>query len=317
MRGKMFRTPLLLTAAIGLCCAETLLAARESTSTPIYQFSNGTSVENLAVRTNGNILITLLYEAEIHEINPTQSGSGNATKLVHSFDDSTRVNGISELSPDVFAISANHDTVWIMDLNGGGDAQVSKVVTIPDASFLNGVATLDSAAGTILVADSTAGVIWLVNTSTGEFSDGLQDVTMAPPANSSSGGLSLGANGVKYRDGYVYYTNTGRKLFCRVKIDPTTGNATGPYETIVEGFAGDDFALIDDAAFVASGSSNAIEKIFFNGTQELVAGGSGSTDVAGATSAMFGVTENDADVLYVTTSGGGVGGGKVVAIRIS
>lgn len=308
---------MLLTAAIGFCCAETLLATRESSLTQVHQFANGTSVENLAVRTNGNILITLLYEAEIHEVNPTQPGSGNTTKLVHSFDGSTRVNGISELSPDVFAISANHDTIWTMDLNGGGDAQVSKVVTIPDASFLNGVATLDGAAGTILVADSTAGVIWLVDTTTGEFSAALQDTTIAPPTNSSSGGLSLGANGVKYRDGYVYYTNTGKKLFCRVEIDPTTGMATGPYETLVGGYAGDDFALIDDAAFVASGGSNAIEKIFFNGTQELVAGGSGSTDVVGATSAMFGATENDADVLYVTTSGGGVGGGKVVAIRIS
>lgn len=305
----MFRIPLLLIAAAHFCCADGLRTTHRSLLTQIHQFSNGTSVENLAIRDNGNILITLLYEAKIHEINPSLN---NGTRLVHSFNNSTRVNGISELAADVFAISANHDTIWNMELRSGGDAQVFKVATISNASFLNGVTTLDSVAGTILAADSTVGAIWAINTSTGQFCIALQDETMAPPANTSSG-PTLGVNGVRYSDQYVYYTNTGKQLFCRVRVDPGTGNAVGPYETIVEGFAGDDFVLVDDAAFVAGGSANVVERIFFNGTREVVFD---SSDVAGATSTAFGRTDGNAGILYATTSSGGVGGGKVVGIEV-
>ncbi|KAL1618570.1 hypothetical protein SLS56_010498 [Neofusicoccum ribis] len=308
----------ILYAALPLGCVGAAIATQAGALNQVHQFPNGTSVENIAVRENGNLLVTLLYEAQILEINPTQASTGNSTaNLVHYFNGSTRVNGISELTPDVFAVSANHDTIWTMDLSAGGDAQVSKIVTIANASFLNGVTTLDAAAGTVLVADSSVGLIWFVNTLTGEYSIALQDTTMAAVTIPSSG-MSLGVNGARYRDGFVYYTNTGKQLFCRVQVDPATGSAVGLYETIAQGFAGDDLALstTDDAAYVASGSSNVVQKIFFDGSQALVAGGANSTDVAGATSVVYGRTDQDSDVLYVTTSGGGVGGGKVMAVRV-
>ncbi|KAL0265409.1 hypothetical protein SLS55_001376 [Diplodia seriata] len=294
--------------------------------TPLHQFPNGTSVENLAIRPNGAILLTLLYSAQILQIAPPTPNATTTTTtttttpvpaLIHAFPaTTTRVNGIAELTPDTYAIAANHNTIWTLDLTRDA-ATVSKAATIPAARFLNGVAALNATARTVLVADSTAGVVWRVDTATGRYGVALRDHTLAPPANVSSGGLALGVNGVRYDGdgGYVYYTNTGKALFCRVAVDPATGEATGPYETIVEGFAGDDFAVGEATAFVASsGSGGVVEKVWFEGgswRREVVAGGG----LDGATSVAFGRGDGDKDVLYVTTSGGGVGGGKVVAVE--
>ncbi|OMP84232.1 hypothetical protein BK809_0000164 [Diplodia seriata] len=293
--------------------------------TPLHQFPNGTSVENLAIRPNGAILLTLLYSAQILQIAPPTPNATTTTTttttttpvpaLIHSFPNTTtRVNGIAELTPDTYAIAANHNTIWTLDLTRDAPT-IAKAATIPAARFLNGVATLNATARTVLVADSSAGVVWRVDTATGRYGVALRDDTLAPPANVSSGGLALGVNGVRYDGdgGYVYYTNTGKGLFCRVKVDGATGEAVGAYETIVEGFAGDDFAVGDGAAFVASsGSGGVVEKVWFgDGAREVVAGGG----LDGATSVAFGRGEGDKDVLYVTTSGGGVGGGKVVAVQ--
>ncbi|KAH7050025.1 hypothetical protein B0J12DRAFT_699438 [Macrophomina phaseolina] len=289
---------------------EVSATVRDRTTSILRQFANGTSVENIAVRENGNLLVTLLYQAEVLELSPHPKTD---SRLVHYFNGSTRVNGISELSPDVFAVSANHDTIWTLDLTAG-TPKVAQVVTIANASFLNGVTTLDGSAGTVLVADSGVGIVWLVDTTTGEYKAVHQDVTMAA-ATAPSSSMALGVNGARYKDGVLYYTNTGKQLFCRVRIDPVTGGAIGPYEVIAEGLSLDDLVPMEDAAFVA-GSSAGVLKIFFNGTQEVVVSASNSTDIAGATAVAFGRTPEDSDRLYVTTSGGGLGGGKVVAIEI-
>jgi hypothetical protein len=286
----------------------------------VYQFPNGTSVENIAVRSNGKLLVTLLTQTQIVEMDPARTST---PQLVYYFHGSTRVNGISKTAKDVFAVSTDHHTIWTMDLGGSNpNPQVTQIVTIPEASFLNGVTTLNSTAGTVLVADSGLAVIWLVNTLTGAFSAALSDNATMATAPIPGSTLALGVNGVRYdkHSTYLYYTNTGKQLFCRVQIDTETGMAVGPFETIVQGFAGDDFALNLDngAAYVTNGSGNDVEKIFLhsNHHQEIVAGGSNSTDITGATSSAFGRRAVDADVLYITTNGGGLGGGKVVTVKV-
>lgn len=309
MTSMLFITKTFLFAAACAQLAGAFSAKRDAATSVLHSFPNGTSVENIAVRENGNLLITLLYQAQVLEIDPQ---APTETNLIHHFNGSTRVNGISELAPDVFAVSANHDTVWTMDLTSGA-ARVSHIATIANASFFNGVTTLDASAGTVLVADSGVGTVWFVDTATGQYRVAHADATMAaaPIAGSS---MWLGVNGARYRDGYLYYTNTGKQLFCRVQVDPATGAAVGPYEVIAEGVAVDDLVPTDGAAFVA-GSSVGVLKVFDDGTQEVVVGAANSTDVAGATAAAFGRRQDDSGVLYVTTSGRGLGGGKVVAIH--
>lgn len=137
-------------------------------------------------------------------------------------------------------------------------------------------------------------------------------------------GLPIGVNGIKYRDGYLYWTNTNKELFCRIKIDEHF-QAAGEPEVIIEG------TFLDDFAFGKNGNAWATTMKFntvvvkADGAVTTAAGKPNEFTVAGCTACQFGRGESDRDVLYVTTCGGlqapidgdNIEGGKVVAIDTS
>lgn len=75
-------------------------AASNITVRDVWEFSDPTWVENLAVRSNGNLLVTLLSRPELYQIHPT----GGAPQLVHTFSQYTGLLGIAEIESDVFAV---------------------------------------------------------------------------------------------------------------------------------------------------------------------------------------------------------------------
>ncbi|KAG8531759.1 uncharacterized protein KY384_003391 [Bacidia gigantensis] len=77
----------------------------------IYQYKNGTWLENIAVRSNGDILVTSILSAEVFSINPTTRQS----TLVHRFYPDENPLGITESSPDIFQVII----VRNLDLTGG------------------------------------------------------------------------------------------------------------------------------------------------------------------------------------------------------
>jgi hypothetical protein len=70
----------------------------------IWTFPNGTWIENLAIRQNGEIVCTSLTTAVLYLVNPFQ----HTAKLVHQFSSDEDLLGITEIENDVFAVvSAN------------------------------------------------------------------------------------------------------------------------------------------------------------------------------------------------------------------
>ncbi|EKG15095.1 Six-bladed beta-propeller TolB-like protein [Macrophomina phaseolina MS6] len=293
----------------------------------LYQFADGTWIENLAVRQNGNILFNLVNSPETYQINPLSNGS--EPTLVHSFPGYTSVFGISEVSTDVFTVVTGNFSlstfastdesfgVWQIDLSGSEPA-VSHVAQLSEAKFLNGMTTLNSQS--VLVSDSTAGVVYRVDVQTGNYTVVLEDDSMKPPSDAS---IPIGVNGIRLFNGYLYYLNLFGKKYCRVAIDSTSGEAVGPYEVLGDDVYADDFALTEQGiAYAADGFENQILKVAQDGTVEVAAGSLTSTTVIGATSAQFGRTSSDSSVLYVTTGGGLAAplngtyteGGKIVAL---
>jgi hypothetical protein len=57
-------------------------------------------VENLAVRSNGKILATLINVAQVWQIDPT----AHSAELVHEFESADSILGIAEYDSDVFAV---------------------------------------------------------------------------------------------------------------------------------------------------------------------------------------------------------------------
>ncbi|KAF2685509.1 hypothetical protein K458DRAFT_476909 [Lentithecium fluviatile CBS 122367] len=293
----------------------------------IYQFPFQTWVENIAVRSNGQLLVTLLNAPELHLIDP--STSPLTSKLIHSFVDvrATSLLGIAELSHDVFAVvvdqmpqTPGNCSIWKADFKSD-PAAVSKIADVQSTQLLNGIAKLND--HTLLVADSMAGNIVKLDVTTGASTPILEDAS-TKPGTINGGFAKSGVNGIKILGSHVYYTNSALASFHRVRIDCSTGEATGPFETLATSMPdADDFALLKDGtAFVAVGSGHVVEKVA-GGRQSVFAGDLHSSAVPGPTAAALG-RGSDEDVLYVVTNGGAINpvngtfaeGGSVLAVEL-
>jgi hypothetical protein len=296
----------------------------------IHQFPNETWLENLAIRQNGQILVTVLSAPELYLIDPLHTDS-NPT-LIHRFPEAVGLLGIVELQQDVFYVIAGNWSVetfqttpgsycvWKVDLSSGdvldgsSSAIASKVTNIPEGVFLNGMAVLNRSESLVVIGDAGAGVVFTLNVETGMYSKTIDDPTMKPVS------INLGINGIKIREGYLYYLTTEQKLFSRIPVNTTDGTPAGPVEVIATNFFGDDFSFDEMGnAFVGQNIQNTVATIAPNGAVTVVAGNLNSTLVAGPTSTAFGRTPRDLPMLYVTTTGGfgssvKLEGGKVVAL---
>lgn len=303
-----------------LAFIHTLCLAYSPDLREIYRFSNGTWVENIAVRPNGNLLVAVLSTAELWEIDPSISSGPSSAHLVHHFDGAEDADGITEISPDIYAVIASN-SVYTIDLKSHETAPKAILIAKLPAGYLNGIAALDEG-NAVAITDSQLGLIWYLDIRTGSYSVIHQDETMA--ANHDMD-LLLGVNGLKIVDDYMYYSNTPKLIFCRVRIDTHTGRALGPYEVISHDTRADDFAIgPHGVAYLAGIVDNVVTRVFPNGYHEVIAGSKDSRDLMTATSAAFGRTQRDRNVLYITTGGEtklpvnstSTRGGKVMALSV-
>ncbi|KAI8624655.1 hypothetical protein F5Y19DRAFT_453349 [Xylariaceae sp. FL1651] len=211
--------------------------------------------------------------------------------------------------------------VWTVDFRGGGKKpQVKLVKKLERAGVLNGVTALPGVDDTVLIADSTKGIVWHVDIHTGAYEVGVQVDEM-------SGGAAVGVNGVHVHDGFLYWTNSSTRTIYRIKITPQGFAATcagAEAVAVIDAVFLDDFAIGDDGTiWVATNYDNRLFAVQSSTNQSVVAAGSPTEfTVAGDTAAVFGRGTSDRQTLYVSTNGGLkapinstlMEGGKVVAI---
>lgn len=75
------------------------------TTTSFGKLPNGSWAENLAVRSNGQLLVTVLTTPELYQIDPLGS---HQTQLIQKFPVAGGLLGITEVESDVFAIVAGN-----------------------------------------------------------------------------------------------------------------------------------------------------------------------------------------------------------------
>jgi len=304
-----------------------------TTTHVIHQFPNPTWVENLAVRPNGQILTTLITSPDVYLIDPQTSVS----TLLHTFPSPiASVLGITALTPSsdtFYVITSNFSltspsiyissAIYSLDLTTS-PSTASLITPIPSAGLLNGMSALASSSQNLLViADSFLGQIWSLNPQTREY-----NVLLKEPEMASSSTNPLGINGIKtllQNDvTYIYWTNTGQSLVCRVALDPLTLSKRGEVEVLVNGTSADDFAIDEQRGllFLAVGESNEVVSVGLDGgSVKTVVGGLNESVVANPTSVAVG---KEGDVVYVTTTGGleskingtFVEGGQVVEVWV-
>ncbi|KAL1867166.1 hypothetical protein VTK73DRAFT_4278 [Phialemonium thermophilum] len=297
----------------------------------VFEFPNDTYIENLAVRSNGQVLTCDLSKPQLDLFDPAAVGRSKAI-LVHEFPNSLGLSGIAEYEPDVFAVISGNFSfatgdvgigswqIWGVDLRNvgivsrGGRKQVFPppkvhlIASVAPAHFLNGISLLSQEHGTLLVGDVNGGAIYRVDVPTGHFEVVLNNTfTAAVPAAPFP---LAGVNGVHVRNGdTLYFTNIGKGTFSRVRIHQD-GTPAGPITTIAHTFGPpdqfDDFTFdCEGNAFLVTGGGNSIEMITPHGHREvIIAGNVNSTAIAEPTSCAFGRGPFDKNVLYVTTAGG-------------
>ncbi|EPE05525.1 six-bladed beta-propeller -like protein [Ophiostoma piceae UAMH 11346] len=230
------------------------------------QVAEMASVENLTIRSNGLILATNMNSPDLCCINATAKASSTAVIVT----DALGLSGIGEVSPDVFAVI------------GGGKRQ----------STSNGLAVFDN--DTVIAAGAGKGNVYRFSVSTGDYSVVLSDPTMAP-----SGDIPLGIDGIKYRDGTVWYTNIFNNSFHKISVDNVTAEANGPVTTLWTNLRGDDLCFGPNGKlYVATNGNNSVVEV------DPTVGKYQVTAVTGSTSCAFGRTDTDSDVMYVGGNSG-------------
>jgi sugar lactone lactonase YvrE len=288
---------------------------------PIASFPQHFFLENLAVRADGSILVTVLNHKQLWYV-PAPNGSQPVTPvLVHTFDGFAM--GIVETQPDIFYVStAGYATLERFDMRGWAPrtpVKSTRVLTFDQPAGLNGACLL--APRVILLADSLAGLIWRVDLAddglTATASLWLQHHTMAPdPDNglTSPLGPQPGINGIRHaaRTNIVYYTSTAQKLFMRVAVDPATHKPVGQPEVVAADITADDFCLDENTAvaYLTTHTDNTIVRVPINAgdegaTTSVVAGDPFTEQLVGPSSAAWARGRTDyGRIAYVTTDGG-------------
>ena len=239
------------------------------------------SIENVAVRSNGVVLATNMNSANLYAIDTTAKTSSTAVKV----DGATGLSGIGEYAPDKFAVIGGKN-IYSVEFTGGS-AKSTLIKQIKEATNLNGLAVFNN--DTLLVADAGKGNVYKFSVSTGEYSVALSDPTMAP-----SGGIPFGIDGIKYKDGIVWYTNIFRNSFHKVAVD-ATGKMTGTVTTLWTNLMGDDLCFGPTGKiYVATNSRGSVVEV-----DPAVGKPNAVATVAGSTSCAFGRTDKDKDVMYI------------------
>jgi hypothetical protein len=290
----------------------------------LASFGNDTWAENLAVRANGQILVSRFDTPEVIQVDPT---GHNEPVTVASWDSKTYLGclGISETTPDKFyvitsgfldanfVLTSGVNSIWEIDMTKfsmskktgavESKATVSKLVDVTTSDLLNGLITLND--HSILAADSYNGWVYHIDTHSGNYTVAIDDDKMKYDFVPSATG-KIGVNGIKIHDGFLYWTNTAAGTLNRIRIT-ARGNGVGKSEVVSSNVAGaDDFVTRSDGtAFIAQNKMDELSILRPKAhVAQVIVGSSTSTIVAGVSAGKFGRLEKDKHILYLTTSGG-------------
>ncbi|KAH8824065.1 hypothetical protein DL96DRAFT_1616251 [Flagelloscypha sp. PMI_526] len=293
----------------------------------VYQFEDGTFLENIAARSNGDLLFTSVVKPALIRLDPHSSDP--SPSIIFEFPNATGTTGITEVYPDVFAVlagvwNASAATaekgslcLWTVDV-GHHEPVGKKIACVPESTGLNGATTVEGAPGIVLVSDSRLGGIYRINIHTSEVALVVQDPLLEGSPDNAFG---LGINGLRTRGHKVYFANSAKKFFGSLKLTSTL-QTVGSIKTIANVPDGSNFTAYDDFALDREGNawitlhSHALVLVTPSGDQRIVLGGDSSTFLADPTSAAFGRGEKGGkETLYVVTGGIGISGGQVVALN--
>ena len=209
-------------------------ASIESPVTKIFQYYGG-GFENLAFRSNGQLLATIAFpEPLLFYIDPLSIRPGI---VLHNFTSEQNTLGITELVPDMFYVCAERptandsslSTIYSVDMRGFLILPNGTVFTPPTIKeignvlgTLNGMTYLHRTDNFILSADSVLGGVWKIFVDTGKSELIIKDPSMAGPVNKIQY-AGIGINGLRTQNETLFYCNSGAQEFYKMPVSPPFG----------------------------------------------------------------------------------------------
>ncbi|ETS77268.1 hypothetical protein PFICI_11142 [Pestalotiopsis fici W106-1] len=223
-----------LTALASLLLAS-LAVATPATSpknvTELYRFSNATEteLENIAVRSNGQLIVTCANMDAIFIFDPSETDI--VPKTIDTWPSGYSALGITEVYPDVFAVnvgtlnSSNLTTVgpaegtysiWTLNFTTSDMPVAQKFIDLPQAGLLNGLTTVPGS-GVIFTADQINGTIFRIDMATAEISITIDSPLLGSQPYYNDNKLAL--NGVRYHGQHLYVTDSSSAIFGRYRLN--------------------------------------------------------------------------------------------------
>ena len=233
-----------------------------------FDAAAGQEPESVSITRDGSLIVSMLgflvgKPPELVRVSP----SGQQTILVTGpVGDAIGGNAIGRdgtIYYNVVSPDPARSGVWRLPPSGAAQ----RITAMPAGQFLNGL-TLDTSNRNLYVADSVAGTIWAVPAAGGPAKAWLTGPALAP----TPSGNGIGANGIEYHNGAVWFSNTDQGTLLRAPV--TASGAPGPVRLIAGNLAGiDDFKLLSDrsdVAFVALNFQNKLAVVYPNGRTRTV-----------------------------------------------
>ena len=229
-------------------------------------------LENLAVRADGSMLITVANRKELWFV-PTPGGTQPVKpSLLFTFE--FNLGFVVEWKPDRFlvAVADVYDTresrLYDLDLTGwkpGAPVEPRRMLEFPKPwAGLNGGCFL---APDVLLAAGMANLIWRVDLG-GDGSASARIWLQHDTMKNRPGEMKPeqpGTNGVQFdrTTGHLYYTTTSQQMLLRVKVDPATHDPDGLPEFVAGGREWDDFLIDEDrcVAYATTHRENTIDLV--------------------------------------------------------
>jgi hypothetical protein len=311
------------------------ITAPQASLTTVATFPKNYFLENLAVRADSSILVTVANRNELWYVPPMDANLPVDPVLLYTFSQSAM--GIVEIAPDIFCIATSPVVAYqaailsgrlftsqesylhrldLRDWAPGASVKPEVVLQFPEpVRGLNGSCLI--APNIILVADCFASLIWRVDLpSEGERIAACVWLEHDSMATDPGGPFpdQPGVNGLGYasKTNYLYYTTTAQELFMRVRVDPDSHDPAGEPEFVAGGMMGDDFCIDENAgvAYIATHRQNTIDRVSLepNGNSYLrhsVAGRPFTDELIGPTKGAWGRRPGEyGRVAYFQVDGG-------------
>jgi len=203
-------------------------APPEALVTKIFSY-NGGGFENLALRSNDQILATIAFpEPLLFCIDPL---SIRPPIVLQNFTALKNTIGITELARDVFyvagaAADGGPFSIHSVDMrpfvilpNGTifTPPVIKEIGSTPSALVLNGMTYLDRSDNFVLAADSLLGGVWKFYVDSGRSELIIKDPSMAGPPNKTEY-AGYGINGLRTQNGTLFYCNSGAQSFYKMLV---------------------------------------------------------------------------------------------------